>query len=47
VPNVLAVDREDLSGFVRTWIQGRPRVVGVLITPDGRAEAGLTPAELL
>jgi zinc protease len=47
VPNVQAVDREDLAGFVRTWLQGRPRVVGILMTPESRAETGLTPAELL
>ena len=47
VPNVLAVDREDLAGYVRTWIQRRPRVVGILMTPEARAETGLSTAELL
>jgi zinc protease len=47
VPNVLAVDREDLAGYVRTWIQRRPRVVGILMTPEARAEVGLSTAELL
>ena len=47
IPNVLNVDREDLAVYVRTYLQDRPRVVGVLIAPEDRARIGLTKEELL
>ncbi|HEY7462740.1 MAG TPA: pitrilysin family protein [Gemmatimonadota bacterium] len=46
VANVREVDRPDIAEYVRTYIQGRPRVVGLLITAEDRAKAGLTVAEL-
>ncbi|MBA2565082.1 MAG: insulinase family protein [Gemmatimonadetes bacterium] len=47
VPNVLNVDRDDLAGFVRTYVQGRPRVTGVLIAPADRAKIALDREDLL
>jgi zinc protease len=44
--NVLNLDRQDLTDFVRAYLQGRPRVVGVLLSPDDRAKTGLTPEAL-
>ncbi len=46
VSNVLNVDRADLADYVRTYVQGRPRVVGVLLSPEDQTKAGLTPEEL-
>ncbi|MCU0616932.1 MAG: insulinase family protein [Gemmatimonadaceae bacterium] len=36
----------DLQRYVRTYIQGKPRVTGVLIAPDARQAIGLTEEEL-
>jgi zinc protease len=47
VANVMNVGREDLAAFARTWLEGQPRVAGVLISPADRARVGLTRDDLL
>jgi hypothetical protein len=38
---------QDLQNYVRKYIVGKPRVVGVLIDPDSRRQLGLTVNDLL
>ena len=47
VPNMQKVSRSDLARYVRTYLQGKAFVAGVLINPDARAKLGLTPEMLL
>jgi zinc protease len=47
VPNVMNVDRADLTAYVRTYIQERPRVTGVLLPSEDRARIGLKREDLL
>ena len=47
VPNMQRVSRTDIARYVRTYIVGKPFVVGVLISPQARAQARLTPEALL
>jgi zinc protease len=47
VANLMNVDREDLAAYVRTYLQGRPHVAGVLIAPDDRSRIGLSREDLL
>ena len=37
----------DLVRYARTYIVGRPRVAGVLLSPEARRQSGLTPAMLV
>ncbi len=37
----------DLVRYARTYIIGKPRVTGVLLSPEARRQAGLTPATLV
>jgi zinc protease len=46
VSNVMNVDRADLAEYVRTYIQDRPRVIGVLMSPEDRAKSALNLQEL-
>jgi zinc protease len=46
VSNVMNLDRQDLADFVRTYVKGRPHVVGVLLSPEDQAKANLTPEAL-
>ena len=47
IPNVMNVGREDLAGYVRSYIAGKPRVAGVLISPEDRARIALAARDLL
>jgi zinc protease len=47
VDNMARQTPDDLRRYVRTYIAGKPRVVGVLISPDDRQRLGLTTADLL
>jgi zinc protease len=47
VPNMQRVTRGDLARYVRTYLEGRPYVVGALLNPEDRKRIGLTPAMLL
>jgi zinc protease len=38
---------DNLRAYARKYIVGKPRVVGVLISPDARRQLGLTEAELV
>jgi zinc protease len=42
-----AVTQEDIGGFARTFLIGKPHVSGVLIDPRSRAEIGFTAEDLL
>jgi zinc protease len=46
-PRMQAVTRADIAAYARRYLVGRPRVTGVLISPEARARIGLTPAALL
>jgi zinc protease len=46
VPNVMNVDREAVARYVRSYIQDKPRVVGVLISPEDRARSRLDVKDL-
>jgi zinc protease len=37
----------DLQGYARKYIAGKPRIVGVLISPEARRQLGLTEEELV
>jgi zinc protease len=46
VDNMAARTPEDLAAYARRYIVGKPRVTGVLISPNDRAAIGLTETEL-
>jgi hypothetical protein len=41
------VTRSALSNYARTYLQGKPFVAGVLISPEARQKLSLTPEMLL
>jgi zinc protease len=47
VDDVMGVTRDDITNFANRYIVRRPRVSGVLISPEARASIGLTEAQLL
>jgi zinc protease len=47
VPDMQHVTRSALARYVRTYLQGKPSVTGVLISPQARAQLGLTVDSLL
>jgi zinc protease len=47
IDNMARQTPDDLRHYVRTYIAGKPRVVGVLISPEDRQQIGLTDADLL
>lgn len=47
VPNMQKVSRTDLAQYARTYLQRKPFVAGVLISPQARAQLGLTTDMLL
>lgn len=47
VDNMARQTPDDLRRYVRTYIIGKPHVIGVLISPDARKQIGLTTADLL
>ncbi len=47
VDNMARQTPDDLRAYVRTYIAGRPHVVGVLISPEDRRQINLTTADLL
>jgi zinc protease len=47
VPNMQRVTRADLARYVRTYIAGKPFVVGAMLSPEARRQTQLTPASLL
>jgi hypothetical protein len=38
---------EDLRGYARKYIVGKRRIVGLLLPPGARQQAGVTEADLL
>jgi zinc protease len=47
VPNMQRVTRGDLARYAQKYIQGKPYVVGVMISPDARKQINLTTEALL
>jgi zinc protease len=47
VPNMQKVSKADIARYARTYLRGKPYVVGVLIDPKTREALKLTPAMLL
>lgn len=47
VPNMQKVTRADIARFARTYLQGKPFVVGAMLSPEARQQLKLTPAQLL
>jgi len=47
IDNMARQTPDDLRRYVRTYIAGKPHVVGVLISPEDRQQVGLTTADLL
>jgi zinc protease len=47
VDGMQAVTEEDIAGFARAWMIGKPNVSGVLIDPESRASIDLTAGDLL
>jgi zinc protease len=47
IDNIQQVTRDDIARFVGTYLKDKPYVSGVLISPEARAETGLTTEALL
>ena len=47
VPNMQRVTRGDLARYAQTYLQGKPYVVGALMSPESKQKIGLTPEALL
>jgi zinc protease len=47
VPNMQRVTRGDLARYASTYLQNKPYVVGVLLSPEAKRKTGLTPEALL
>lgn len=47
IDNMAAQTLQDLQAYVRKYIIGKPRITGVLISPEDRKALGLTRADLL
>jgi zinc protease len=47
VPNMQRVTRGDLARYASTYLQNKPYVVGVLLSPEAKQKTGLTPEALL
>jgi predicted Zn-dependent peptidase len=47
VPNMQKVTRSDIARYARTYLENKPFVAGVLISPEAREQIGLTPDRLL
>lgn len=47
VDGMQAVTQDDIAGFARAWMIGKPNVSGVLIDPQSRAAINLTASDLL
>ena len=47
VPNMQRVTRTDLARYAQKYLQGKPYVVGVLVSPEAQKTAGLTPEAFL
>ena len=47
VPNMQRVTRGDLARYAQTYLQGKPYVVGALMSPESKQKTGLTPEALL
>ena len=47
VPNMQRVTRGDLARYAQTYLQGKPYVVGALLSPESLKKTGLTPEALL
>jgi zinc protease len=47
VDGMQQVSQDDIAGFVRTYLIGKPHVSGVLIDPESRATINLTAGDLL
>ncbi len=45
--NLRAVSRKETSRYVRTYMQGKPHVTVVLMSPQSKAEARLTESDLI
>lgn len=47
VDDILTVTTDEVAGFARIYLIGKPRVSGVLISPEARQAAGLRESDLL
>jgi len=47
VPNMQKVTREDIAKFAKTYIQGKPFVVGAMMSPADRKKLSLTTSMLI
>jgi zinc protease len=47
IENIQQVTHEDIARFVGTYLEDKPFVTGVLISPEAREEVGLVPEDLL
>jgi zinc protease len=47
VDNMAKQTLDDLRGYARKYIVGKPRVVGVLLSPEDRRAAGITERDLI
>lgn len=47
VPNMQRVTRQDIARYVQTYMVGKPFVTGVLVSPETRAQLGLTPEAVM
>lgn len=45
--NLRSVNRADLNRYIDTYIKGKPHVGIALLSPDGKAKAGLTETDLI
>ncbi|HXG83568.1 MAG TPA: pitrilysin family protein [Pyrinomonadaceae bacterium] len=45
--NLRAISRADTNRYVKTYIQGKPRVGIALLSPDAQAKAEITPEDLI
>ena len=41
------ITRNDLAGYVRKYIIGKPHVTALLLSPADRTKLGVTPAQLM
>ncbi|NNE98518.1 MAG: hypothetical protein HKN25_05795, partial [Pyrinomonadaceae bacterium] len=45
--NLRAITRKETNRYVRTYIQGKPHVTVALMSPQSKAAANLTEADLI
>ena len=45
--NLRSITRDDTTRYVRTYIQGKPHISVALMSPESKAQSGLTPEDLI